>query len=69
MTFIEYLNHEIYLLFFSKISRKMSLKSKRGRISQLSIIEVNRLNLNAVWPCMLLSIKNADLVAIDLVSR
>uniref|UniRef100_A0A914WDT1 C3H1-type domain-containing protein n=1 Tax=Plectus sambesii TaxID=2011161 RepID=A0A914WDT1_9BILA len=43
-----------------------SIRSRKGRLSQIKVVEVNSDNLNVIWPHLLLSIKNATIVALDL---
>ena len=51
------------------VYRKESMKTRSGvTIEAVEVVEVNRENLTRIWPFLLLSIKRASLIAIDLVS-
>ncbi|PIO61665.1 hypothetical protein TELCIR_16803, partial [Teladorsagia circumcincta] len=49
-----------------KQSKEMG-KSTSARLDQIQVIEVCRTNLDAIWPYLLVSLKQADFIAIDLV--
>ncbi|KAK5964982.1 hypothetical protein GCK32_018542, partial [Trichostrongylus colubriformis] len=40
--------------------------SSAARLDQIQVIEVCRTNLDAIWPYLLVSLKQADFIAVDL---
>ncbi|EFO22525.1 hypothetical protein LOAG_05962 [Loa loa] len=51
--------------YLSSLS-KSSFRSHKGRLSHIVVIEVNKGNLNITWPYLLLSIRNASFISLDL---
>ncbi|VDK81797.1 unnamed protein product [Litomosoides sigmodontis] len=47
-------------------SSRSSFRSRKGCISNIVVIEVNKENLNITWPYLLLSIRNASFISLDL---
>ncbi len=45
-----------------------ALRTRRGRLAQIPVLELNRRNFDACWPYVLIAVKNASMIAIDLVS-
>lgn len=42
------------------------LRTQRGRLSRIAVVEVNRENLNTIWPYLLTCIRNASFISVDL---
>ncbi|EJW86356.1 CAF1 family ribonuclease [Wuchereria bancrofti] len=45
---------------------KSSFRSRKGYLSNIVVIEVNKENLSVTWPYLLLSIRNASFISLDL---
>ncbi|VIO94710.1 Uncharacterized protein BM_BM6892 [Brugia malayi] len=45
---------------------KSSFRSRKGYLSNIVVIEVNKENLSITWPYLLLSIRNASFISLDL---
>ncbi|VDK68466.1 unnamed protein product, partial [Anisakis simplex] len=44
----------------------VDLRSHRGRISTIPVLEINKDNLNQLWTYLLVSIKNSSFISVDL---
>uniref|UniRef100_A0A9J2PAX4 C3H1-type domain-containing protein n=1 Tax=Ascaris lumbricoides TaxID=6252 RepID=A0A9J2PAX4_ASCLU len=43
-----------------------NLRTQQGRLSKIAVLEVNRENITTIWPYLLISIRNASFISLDL---